>query len=103
MGLKDSEINEFIVYWLPCMEDKPYNFIRFEFGKYEEIAKLEIEPKPDHLIRIFMRFRPLKSKDEIIIKEQILPEIKREELKGFIAVEWGGASEEFSVSPCKVQ
>ena len=103
MGLKDSEVNEFIVYWLPCMEDKPYNFIRFEFERYEEIAKLEIEPKPDHLIRIFMRFKPLNSKDEMTIKQQILPEIKREELKGFVAVEWGGASEDYSPSQYKIQ
>ena len=35
MGLKDSEINEFIVFWLPYMEDQQYNFIRFEFEKNE--------------------------------------------------------------------
>ena len=36
-------------------------------------------------------------------KITVIPEIKREELKGFIAIEWGGASEEYSVSPYKIQ
>ena len=43
------------------------------------------------------------AKEEIVIKEQILPEIKREELKGFIAVEWGGANEEYSIGSSKIQ
>jgi len=32
----------------------------------------------------------------MIIKEQILPEIRREDLKGFVVVEWGVTSPDYS-------
>ena len=34
LGLTPKEYNEFIVYWLPKMQDNPYNFIHFAGQEY---------------------------------------------------------------------
>lgn len=86
LGLTEREANEFIIYWLPKLENNKYNFIRFQ--TIEEINKnmpLEINPKPDTIIRVMMEFKALNKR--INIKEQGLKTPKRE---GFVVVEWGG-------------
>ena len=52
MGLTPSEYNEFIVYWLPKMQDNAYNLITFQGDTYTENAKLDITPKPDSILRV---------------------------------------------------
>lgn len=91
LGLNDKEANEFIIYWLPKMEQSPYSAIYFAKDEYEEVAKLNISPQPDQLIRIMMLVEPLET--PIKLDEQILPE--RPKRKGFTAVEWGGSQGEF--------
>ena len=86
LGLSEREANEFIIYWLPQMQKNEYNLISFQTEAYTETAKLEIEPKPDTLIRVFMAWKPLDEKVEIEPQELSSPE-----RKGFVAVEWGGA------------
>lgn len=86
LGLNEREANEFIIYWLPKMENNNYNYIRFR--TYEEINDymgLEISPKPDSIIRITMDFKPLDKYTQV--KEQ---ELKTPERTGFTVVEWGG-------------
>lgn len=86
LGLTQREAEEFIIYWLPKMQNNKYNFIRFETKEeIEEYMPLEITPKPDTLIRVMMEFKELDEKIEV--KEQKLETPKRE---GFVAVEWGG-------------
>lgn len=85
IGLTPKEYNEFIVYWLPKMQNNPYNLITFQNEVYTDNAKLEIIPGPDSILRVFMAYRPL---DEAIsIEEQNLEPFKRQ---GFTVVEWGG-------------
>lgn len=85
MGLTPKEYNEFIVYWLPLMEGNSYNLISFQNENYEESAKLNITPKPDSLLRVFMAW---KSVDEPVeITAQTVEPFVRE---GFTVVEWGG-------------
>ena len=86
IGLTPREYNEFIVYWLPLMEDNPYNLITFQGDAYTDGAKLSITPKPDSLLRVFMAWMPLEEPMEINA-----PEIKPFERNGFTVVEWGGA------------
>lgn len=86
LGLDHREINEFIVYWLPQMEDNPYNIITFQDRAYTDDAKLTIVPKEDTMIRVFMTWYP--SAKPIDIREQKLTSMKR---PGFTVVEWGGA------------
>lgn len=86
LGLNHREINEFIVYWLPQMEDNPYNIITFQDRAYTNDAKLTVVPKEDTMIRVFMTWYP--SIKPIDIREQKLSSMKRQ---GFTVVEWGGA------------
>jgi len=85
LGLTPKEYNEFIVYWLPKMQNNKYNLITFAGKEYTDSAKLEIIPQPDALLRVFMAFKPLTN--EIKIKA---PEIRPFVRKGFTVVEWGG-------------
>jgi len=86
LGLTRREANEFIVYWLPRMEQNPYNLIAFQAGAYTGHAELTITPEPDSLLRVFMAWKPLEAPAEL--PEQDLPAFAR---IGFAAVEWGGA------------
>ena len=86
LGLLPGEYNEFIVYWLPLMQENPYNIITFQQEVYTERTPLEIEPEPDSMLRIFMVWQP--SREPVEIRPpQIEPFIRQ----GFVAVEWGGA------------
>lgn len=85
-GLSPQQINEFIVFWLPRMQNNPYNIISFQKSAYTENARLEITPKPDTVIRVFMAYKP--SKKAVSLPEQSL---EAPEKKGFTVIEWGGA------------
>ena len=85
--LNEREAEEFIIYWLPKMENNKYNYIRFETIEEQNIAMpLDINPKPDTLIRIMMDWKGLENRIEV--KEQNLTPTKRE---GYTVVEWGGS------------
>lgn len=85
MGLTPREYNEFIVYWLPLMQNNRYNFIAFQTEAYTDAAKLDISPAPDSMLRVFMVYRPLD--EPVKAEEQELPTFER---NGFTVVEWGG-------------
>lgn len=87
IGLNNQETNDFIQYWLPILERNKYNFIHFLVNEEcDEIATLNVNPKPETTIRIYMEFYGLENRT--IIKEQQLSKTER---KGFTLVEWGGA------------
>ncbi|MDD5924104.1 MAG: hypothetical protein PUC88_04870 [Clostridia bacterium] len=86
LGLNRKEANEFIVYWLPIMEQNPYNVISFQTDRYTDSARLEVNPTPDTLIRVFMAWQ--KSDSYVKIPEQTLSAPER---NGFTVVEWGGS------------
>lgn len=86
LGLNEIESEEFIIYWLPRLQENEYNYIRF--ATKDEINKnmpLSFSSDPDTLIRILMTYKGLDN--PIDVKEQKLESIER---KGFVAVEWGG-------------
>ncbi len=85
MGLTPKEYNEFIVYWLPQMKENKYNLIKFAGKEYQDEAKLDISPKPDSILRVFMVYKPLNK--SVKVKEQTISSFER---KGFTVVEWGG-------------
>ena len=85
LGLTRKEANEFIVYWLPLMEQNPYNIISFQSDAYTDTAKLQIDPAPDTLIRVFMTWQA--SQVPIELQKQVLAAPER---TGFTVVEWGG-------------
>ena len=49
-GLSRREANEFIVYWLPLMQNNPYNVISFQTKAYTDTAVLDVSPKPDSVL-----------------------------------------------------
>ena len=85
MGLTPKEYNEFIVYWLPRMQNNEYNFITFQNKAYTDCAKLNVTPEPDSVLRVFMTFEAVDKPFDIEP-----PEIIHFERKGFCLVEWGG-------------
>ena len=85
LGLTRREANEFIVFWLPMMQNNPYNLISFQGERYTDAARLDIVPAPDTVIRVFMAW---KASDLCVeLPEQKLSSIPR---NGFTVVEWGG-------------
>ena len=85
-GLTAREANEFIVYWLPQMQENRYNVITFQTDAYTDSAPLEITPAPDSLLRVFMVYYPTDTKVEIA--PQTFEGFAR---SGFTVVEWGGS------------
>lgn len=86
LGLNEREAEEFIIYWLPIMENNKYNYIRFE--SIEEInayMPLDVTPAPDTIIRVNMVFKALEEPVEVKPQEFVTPE-----RIGFTVVEWGG-------------
>ena len=85
-GLTAREANEFIIYWLPLMQENPYNIISFQTEAYTSTAVLEVTPAPDSTIRIMMAYYP--SDEAVEITPQAFETPVRE---GFTVVEWGGS------------
>ena len=86
LGLNEREINEFIIFWLPKLEENEYNLIRFASREViDSEMNLDISPKPDTVIRVLMEYKPLDKKMDI--KPQVLEKVSR---NGFTVVEWGG-------------
>ena len=86
LGLTRREANEFIVFWLPQLEENPYNLIAFQTDAYTDHARLTVTPEPDTVLRVFMTWKPLDAPVEI--EAQPLTAPTRE---GFTLVEWGGS------------
>ena len=85
LGLNRKETNEFIVYWLPLMQNNPYNLISFQTDRYTDAAKLKVHPAPDTLIRVFMAWQASDVYIELPAQELLAPE-----REGFTVMEWGG-------------
>ncbi|MBR5314420.1 MAG: hypothetical protein IKU45_03285 [Clostridia bacterium] len=85
LGLNRKEANEFIVYWLPLMQNNKYNLISFLGEEYTDKAQLEVTPEPDTTIRVFMVWKSVETFIET--ENQVLTSPER---KGFTLVEWGG-------------
>ncbi|MCM1055975.1 MAG: hypothetical protein NC394_10700 [Bacteroides sp.] len=86
IGLTPREANEFIIYWLPLMQNNPYNIITFHTEDYALSVPIEALPAPDTQIRVFMTFEA--SEEPAEIPPQQLPHYER---NGFTLVEWGGS------------
>ena len=86
LGLTDKEANEFIIYWLPKMENNEYNIISFQKELYTDNAELTVSPAPDTLIRVFMAWQGSDKFVEIEPQNLTAPE-----RIGFTVVEWGGS------------
>ncbi len=87
-ALSDRERTDFVTYWLPHLEQNKHSVIQFlTEAEYERHARMEIIPKPDSVIRLFMIFRaaeaPVPTGN---------PELELRRREGFTVVEWGGCN-----------
>ena len=88
IGLSPKEKNEFIMYWLPVLEKNGKSLVYFELTEEREsYNKININPKPDSLLRLVIHIKKVDKK--VDIKKQTLTKFQR---KGFVAVEWGGTT-----------
>lgn len=85
MGLTPREANEFIIFWLPILQENAYNVITFQTSAYEDVASLKVSPSPDSMLRIYMY--AYASSEYVNIEPQIFDAFAR---VGFTVVEWGG-------------
>ena len=75
LWLNEREAEEFIVYWLPQMENNKYNLIRFETKEeQDENMPLNVTPTPDTVIRVMMDWKAIEEPIDIPEQELITPE-----------------------------
>ena len=95
MGLESNEVHDFVVYWLPQMNENEYNLISFtgfdENDDYNKTYNLDLLDENGNSVgekfRVIMIWTSLNHK--INIEEQELPVFNRPIDKPFM-VEWGG-------------
>ena len=87
LGLNEKEKTDFITFWLPVLLRNKLNLCTFQSKKFFDNIELNITPKPDSLIRVFLTIKKLDN--SINIKEQKLVSNER---KGFTVIEWGGSN-----------
>lgn len=86
-ALSPAECGDFVTYWLPALTRHSYNVIEFvDEQVYERYAHMQVEPRPDTVVRQFMIFRG--SATPVTVGAPPLPQRTR---TGFTVVEWGGA------------
>ena len=85
-GLNSKEIADFVDFWQDHLPKTPY--VKLTWLTTEEmnvLAPLEVSPKPDTIIRVFLDAKGLEK--PIPFTAQKLTKIER---NGFTLVEWGG-------------
>ena len=86
LGLNEKETSDFLDFWQPKLEVKPYVFVTFVPQKeFDKLAPLTITPVPDKIIRVFMDYSPLEVPTKVME-----PQIHTPVRSGFTVVEWGG-------------
>ncbi|MCX6808756.1 MAG: hypothetical protein NTW50_03750 [Candidatus Berkelbacteria bacterium] len=85
-GLTSKESADFLEYWLPKMPSAPYvRLTWFDTAQMNQLAPLQISPKPNTTIRVFLDFAGLTEKVNMPAQSFSAPA-----RNGFTAVEWGG-------------
>ena len=86
IGLNPIESNDFITFWAPRMIMNKRCFIHFRINdNIRNTSFLEIDPKPESILRVFMEYSHQIPDWEI--KKQSLPAFRR---SGYSVIEWGG-------------
>lgn len=86
-GLNAQEIKDFLEFWMPHMPNTPY--VRLSWLSTEQmntLAPLNIQPRPDTVIRVFLDFAGQTTK-QTNLQPQTLTAVAR---NGFTVTEWGG-------------
>ncbi|MGL1934292.1 MAG: hypothetical protein OCD01_04710 [Fibrobacterales bacterium] len=83
LGLIESEIEDFLGFWLPVLEPSAYYAVFPQ--DIDSMVRLVVDPKPQTVIRVLLFMTPMKYAADLI-KPQ-LPTVP--ERDGFTVVEWG--------------
>lgn len=87
LGLNDKERADFLEFWVPKMQEKPYYIVTFLPQQlFDRLAPLTVTPTPDTIIRVFMDYRGVDA--PVAVTPLSIRTPKR---RGFTVVEWGGA------------
>lgn len=85
-GLNNKEIGNFLTFWEPKLPRTPYTRLSWlDTAQMNELAPLQISPKPTTLIRVFLDSQGLDNPISITPQKFSAPP-----RKGFTVVEWGG-------------
>jgi len=90
MGLTQRESSDMMEYWIPEMSKKNVPYYRISFLQTKdmnEFIPMNVNPKPDSVLRVFLDYKALSVKPSKDIEPQKLTKFER---KGFTLVEWGG-------------
>ena len=94
MGLNEKEVHDFVVYWLPIMQNNDYNLISFvgidkndTYNKDFDLQLLDNGMPIGDSFRVIMVWKSVDEK--INIEEQTLPHFNRPTNKPYM-IEWGG-------------
>ena len=95
IGLTPKEYNEFIVYWLPLMQNNEYNLIKFYgldkndiYNKDYALTVKEDNNIINNQLRVFMIWKS--SDSEITLEPQNFTNVEFDRYNGTAIVEWGG-------------
>lgn len=91
IGLSPRERNEFIIYWLPKMQQNEFNYITFHTEDYAAAVPLDVTPQPGSSLRVFMVYASVPEYFET--HPQHFNGFQR---NGFTLVEWGGGEASIS-------
>jgi hypothetical protein len=91
MGMNTKEVQDFITFWVPKMQENTWNYIHFLVNAdYDRVSTLTVNPKPDNVLRVYMVWSPyadVRSEMPHPLPQEFKP-VKR---NGFTVVEWGGS------------
>jgi hypothetical protein len=86
LGLNEKETADFLEFWQEKLEIKPYVFVTFvSQDEFDRVAPLNVSPRPDKTIRVFMDYQPLDN--PVSVRPLKITTPTRE---GFTVIEWGG-------------
>jgi hypothetical protein len=89
IGLNDHERNEFMLYWLPILEENEKSLVRFAYTEELQADNaVKISPAPDSFLRVHIYVEKVSANPNL--PEPTLSHFER---KGFTAVEWGGVTD----------
>ncbi len=86
-GFYGQEINDFIDYWIPQMNDYPYYAVYPQTAdRIKDVIELNISKQPDKMLRLFYLVKGFRNFPTETPLEPKIPAFKRE---GFFVAEWG--------------
>ncbi len=92
MGLNATEKADFITYWGPRMTESNYSLIQFKVDEqYDEIATINVTPKPDNIRRVYMLFTPFDSYPSHLKIDNSKVKYTSISRDGLTIIEWGGS------------